>query len=132
MTFVAIVACLIYSIAHLQLAKIGWFYRYESYLLVFTFIAFGLIYRDISDAFGRNFKVACLIILLIVCIPLYSRGYSAFKDTPLGMRNVYEQQYQMAKFIHEYYRTSAIGANDVGAITFLNEIKLVDLYGLGS
>lgn len=132
--YIATFACLVYYIAHLQFAKTGWFYRYESYLVLFTFITFALVYKEL--VYNRVPSVlsgaVATVLILVGCMPLYMRGYASFIDTGIGMRNVYEQQYQMALFIHRYYPNSAVAANDVGAITYLNNITLVDLYGLGS
>ena len=47
-------------------------------------------------------------------------------------KNIYDQQIQMAKFLNRYYNNSTVIANDIGAISYFTNIKLIDLVGLGS
>jgi hypothetical protein len=49
-----------------------------------------------------------------------------------GGKNVYEQQFQSARFLNTYYNTSKVVANDIGAITYYTDIHLLDIAGLGS
>lgn len=131
---------LLTTIAHFQFAKTGWFYRYDAYLVVIGLYSLLYAYK-----ISKNHKVlssfifsklyvrlgACLIILL-VAYPLLFRSVASVKETPVYMKNIYEQQFQMAGFIHEFYQNGRIAANDIGAITYFNNISLVDVYGLGS
>ena len=38
----------------------------------------------------------------------------------------------MAQFVRDFYRDKAVAANDIGAIDFYGNIKLVDVWGLGT
>jgi hypothetical protein len=51
---------------------------------------------------------------------------------PQYTNNIYEQQYQMASFLKEYYPNGSIAANDIGAINYFTNIECLDLFGLGS
>ena len=46
--------------------------------------------------------------------------------------SVYEQQFQMAHFLKQYYNDAPIAANDIGAINFYTNIDCFDLVGLGT
>jgi hypothetical protein len=54
------------------------------------------------------------------------------KDTPKASHNIFEQQYQMASFLRQFYQGQVVAANDIGAINYLADIRLVDLAGLGT
>ncbi|MEP6466681.1 MAG: hypothetical protein ABJB05_10270, partial [Parafilimonas sp.] len=46
--------------------------------------------------------------------------------------NIYEQQYQMANFVNAYYNTDTIAVNDIGAVSFFNKSRVIDLWGLAN
>jgi hypothetical protein len=48
------------------------------------------------------------------------------------VKNIYEQQYQMGLFLRGLPAGSTVMANDIGAITYLADVRLVDLYGLAT
>ncbi len=129
------------ALLHLQFARTGWFYRYEAYL-----VAFGLIALTVA-LFGRSHAaeeqetkasgkwqrgVAGGLLGILLLVPLGERASRSAALTPDATRNVYEQQYQMGRFLREYYRGQAVAANDIGAVTFLGDVRILDLVGLAS
>jgi hypothetical protein len=48
------------------------------------------------------------------------------------MRNVYEQQYQMARFFSVAYAGDTVALNDIGAVAWLSSSGIVDIYGLAT
>ncbi|MFC4164565.1 EpsG family protein [Epilithonimonas zeae] len=116
---------------HLLFANFGWLIRYESYLVVivlFTITPF------IDEVFQKNvannvLKFGTVFILLIA---LYMRFGTMLEKQPIASKNIFDQQIQLADFLHQYYRNSRVVANDIGAITYFNNIHLLDTYGLGS
>ena len=60
------------------------------------------------------------------------RFVTMLKHQPVASKNIFDQQIQLADFLHQYYRNSKVIANDIGAITYFNNIYLLDTYGLGS
>jgi len=127
---------------HLQFAGTGWFYRYESYLVALGLIGITITapqvtwFRQlVSPTLLRSrwpaVAVMALLAILIV-FPLVSRAASALVDTPIATSNIYQQQYQMAEFVRASYTQTPVAANDIGAITFLNDGPILDLAGLAS
>ena len=60
------------------------------------------------------------------------RGLRAHVETPGAVSNIYEQQIQMGRFLARFYRGEAVAANDIGAIDWLADLRVLDLWGLAS
>jgi hypothetical protein len=50
---------------------------------------------------------------------------------PLASRNVYEQQYQMHRFVTEQYH-APVAVNDIGWVSYGNDAYVLDLWGLAA
>jgi hypothetical protein len=48
------------------------------------------------------------------------------------MRNIYEQQDQMARFVRTYFSGREVAINDLGAVGYYGEARVEDLLGLGT
>lgn len=118
---------------HLELAKVGWFYRYEAYLVVVGILTLALTLPALLGGEGgaRTRRVVGAI-LVLGAWPLGARGVEATLKTAQATQNIHQQQYQMGLFLARYYPGATITANDIGAIAFLADIEVVDLVGLAS
>jgi hypothetical protein len=126
-------------IFHTLFAGIGWFYRYEAYLIVVGLVIVGrLIYQlklhqKENDTPGHFFPVTVTLTLaLITGMVMLHRANGALWQTIPAMRSIHNQHYQMARFLRTYYSGQSIAANDIGAINFMADIRCLDLRGLGS
>lgn len=125
---------------HLLFARIGWFFRYEAYLVALGLFVLAIVMREyLPGRFWVKFdtslipKYAAIALLIpVVVSPLAGRAVQSLKRTPQATTNIYEQQYQMGLFLREFYQGEAVAANDVGAINYLADINCIDLWGLGS
>jgi hypothetical protein len=124
---------------HMQFIAHTWYFRYEAYLVASGIIVAlaacqGLgILVSFSLAPPRLPKlVAAGVLCLLFFPPLLARAYRAASETTTATRNIYEQQYQMGLFLRDHYPGVRVAANDIGAISFLADIKLLDLVGLAS
>lgn len=123
---------------HLLFANVGWFYRYEAYL-VFTgifinsIVIYQFLYKNkINIELSKILRYSALMLLLcLIVIPLGPR-YISFSETPVATHNIYEQQYQMGLFIKQFYNNESIALNDVGAVNYLADVKCTDVYGLSN
>jgi hypothetical protein len=128
------------AVLHMQFASTGWFYRYEAYVMCFGIyaVAAGLAGhlpgRDGWQGFGNWLFRAAVVIMLAILVssPLRGRAAKSLKDTPKASHNIFEQQYQMAFFLRQFYQGQVVAANDIGAINYLADFRLVDLAGLGT
>jgi hypothetical protein len=121
----------------------GYTLRYSSYLIVLWLITIILgvhdyLPRKLSFKFNKkSISKQCLITIftIIFIFLLYSPLAFHFDlsfDQPQYTNNIYDQQYQMASFLTEYYPNSSIAANDIGAINYYTHIHCLDLFGLSS
>ncbi len=127
---------LLCTLVHLTFAATGWFYRYEAYLIGCSFVLVSAIlvkyYKDIFPG-KRLYKLALTAILLFALVfPMILRSGAAFSKSKQACLNIHEQQYQMAQFLKKYYNEDVVAANDIGAIAFYTDTKIIDLWGLGS
>jgi hypothetical protein len=128
------------TLLHLQFASVGWFYRYEAYLVCWGLVGCACLLPKVARTLraemtraGNRLRVALLMLIVgFGSIPLGVRAVNAWRDAPQATTNIYEQQYQMARFVQQFYQGQAIALNDIGAVNYLSDIRTVDLYGLGT
>jgi hypothetical protein len=110
--------------------KFGAYYRYEVALWTATSLTLIHLYRApvarIFASAGGQF------VALLAATVAVSPGYLyALLTTPLAANNVYDQQYQMHRFVTRYYR-QPVAVNDLGWVSFRNSSYVLDLAGLAS
>jgi hypothetical protein len=120
-------AMLIALVLHLALADVGWFERYQAYLVAgLAFAVLGGIERLGWLAPGRLPRVAILIVAVsILRVPLLI-------NTPAATYNVYENQYQLGELLGRNYQGRSVAVNDIGYVSWNHDGDLVDVAGLGS
>lgn len=120
-------------LAHLLFGKFGWYHRYEIYIWATSIFALIYLYRDqISNFLNQpgNPRWGLLIILISV-LTLSAPYLYGLTTIPTAANNVYEQQFQMHRFVTEYYQ-KPIAVNDIGYVSFQNDAYVLDLWGLAS
>ncbi len=126
------------ALVHMQVAGIGWFYRYEAYLVALGIFAVAIggreflptrIWRKPRRELLPKYAAVALVALILIS-PLCLRGYDALRLTRQATTNIYEKQYQMGLFLQRYYTGKVVAAYDIGAIGYLADIRLLDLGGL--
>ncbi|MGZ3973687.1 MAG: hypothetical protein ACXVMI_05445 [Flavisolibacter sp.] len=125
------------TVLQLSFASTGYLYRYEAYLFFcFTIIAAVIVYK-----FGRPMmahlssvvaKCAALALAFFLLVPVILRSLTALEKAPQACINIYEQQYQMARFTKQYFNQATVGLNDIGAVGYFTNSRIIDLWGLAS
>jgi hypothetical protein len=117
---------------HLIAGNIGWFFRYEIYASIFGLIMFAYIHLANANKPAKKLYQWLLIIpcLAFVFVPVMD-GIVAFVRTPRAASNIYGQQYQSHRFVTEFYK-QPVAVNDLGWVSFKNDIYVLDLWGLAS
>jgi hypothetical protein len=126
------------TLLHLQFADVGWLYRYEAYLVALGLVAIGACAPEAGATVrgactsGSLTVAATVALAAVVAYPLTERAVRATAETPRAAKNIFDQQYQMGLFFRRFYPGASIAANDIGAVTALADVRLLDLYGLAS
>ena len=123
--------CALVIAAQLALGAFEWYPRYEAYALVIAAFGAILVYRDtvaraLSSADERHVAYFSAGMAL-----LFIRTVTMFFLIPQAANNIYEQQYQMHRFITGFYR-APVAVNDLGWVSYDNPHYVLDLLGLGS
>jgi len=129
------------ALLHLEFADVGWFYRYEAYLVAWGLVVVaaelsGLTFERRSSVTAAPSlfpkRAAAAVLAGVLLFPLLVRGTVALAFIPQATNNIFEQQYQMGLFVRRFYSGSSIALNDVGAVDFLADVHCLDLWGLAS
>ena len=140
----ACLACLITFgslVFHVQFAALGWFFRYESYLMAagITFGGIAALRRlpapgALKTAIRQKPTIAVGVIVLAVVLlaPLCRRALDANGATPIACRNIFHQQMQSARFLASYFGHERVAVNDIGAVAWEADEEIVDLMGLAT
>jgi len=116
---------LLTALLQLIVGRVNWFHRYEVYALVFT----ALIAATALAESTRLPRIALAAGLLAFGAPYAVALY----DTPTAAANVYQQQYQMHRFLAGF-RGSVVAVNDLGLVSYDRRpgLYVLDLWGLAS
>jgi hypothetical protein len=126
---------------HIGFARVGWLYRYEAYLVFLGVIATAIVAnesrayawpRQASTAWKAATAMVLLGMLLLGLRPLVQRAWESPIRAVRATKNIHDQQVQVARFLARCYDGAPVAATDVGAISYLANVKLLDLNGLVS
>jgi len=121
---------------HMMFAQTGWFYRYEAYLVSLAIPVLVIdLHKRITASGGYDKLIPQTVYRyrkIIYAVMILSLGVRIAPDVliPLASNNIYEQHFQMAKFISENLPGKTIAANDIGIISYYTNSRIVDLWGL--
>ena len=119
--------------AHAVAGQFGWLDRYEDYCMVGTALMGICLMRDKIRTTLSNKKTrliyfcATAVALSVFC----SRYILSTWRVPVAANNIYEQQFQMHRFVNDFYR-APVAVNDLGLISYHNPNFVLDLGGLAS
>jgi hypothetical protein len=110
----------------------GWFERYEDYALVGTaMIGVYLARSAIRTALAGRDRYLYAVAAALAIFLFGTRYLFTTSHVPIGSNNIYEQQFQMHRFIQDFYRRP-VAVNDIGLVSYRNPYPVLDLGGLGS
>jgi hypothetical protein len=120
------------ALTHIAFAFPANFPRYEDYLIGCSVLVVGVVVARYGLAAipGARWVAAGLGVVLL--FPFLIRSEKSFQNSKWYCVNIFEQQFQMAQFVHRYYDSTGIAFNDIGAISFYSDGPKLDLFGLAS
>jgi hypothetical protein len=112
------------ALLHLAFGQFGWFFRYEIYALIFVTLIF-------CQAVIAAQRVPATLLLGLFYIA--SPYVLVVAQTGQATQEIYLQQYQVRRFVDDYYRKD-VAVNDLWLISYQRPegIRILDVYGLGS
>ncbi len=125
------------AVFHLTFSSCGAFYRYEAYLLLLGFLAMAAgATAAARRAAGARPSTALSVLAGVVFAGCFALGVlragHAMVRIDRACANIYQQQYQMGMFIRQYYDDATVVLNDIGAVGFLSNARIIDVCGLSS
>jgi hypothetical protein len=119
------------ALLHLLCADVGGVFRYEAYLLGVSVPLLACAAAKLWPSWHqipRFARVACLLLFA----SLGARSVVSACRLPLYAGNIYRQQWQVARFLDQYYTNGSVAANDIGAINEVADLHCLDMVGLAS
>jgi hypothetical protein len=119
-------AAVVVAVLQLTIGAFGWFNRYEIYALIFL----ALIYARAATVSSPLAYAPLALSLLYLASPYIS----ATNHTPQVTREIYRQQFQMHRFIVDFYGKD-VAMNDIGVASFQRRppgLYILDVVGLAS
>lgn len=123
----AVLLVLAPTVAHLLFGRYGWFGRYHIYFAAWIVILFVTVYVRAGLAKVRFLSAALAVWFAYASLD----SMIATLTTPLGSRNIADQQKQMAIIARDYL-DEPVAVNDLGFVSFLAPRYILDLGGLAS
>lgn len=125
-------AAMILLHGHFVFSPLFWVYRYDAYLVAFGIfgVAVALVELPAPGALPRGVLPAFLVAALVPLLADVREGLFPGAEVE-GMQGTYLEQYQTAQFLQRYYPRDAVIVNDLGAVTYYTEARILDLVGLG-
>jgi len=111
-------------------------YRYENYLMIMLLLVMVPIAVDYFKQFrSGDRRIQNFLFLTFFagfCVVGIYRSVSSHMVLKVSSKNIEEQKLQMGKFLNQFYKGQKAVANDIGAIAYFGNTKLLDIVGLGS
>jgi hypothetical protein len=118
--------------AHVFLARVGYYERYQAYLIAVGVLVLLAAAADLVPPMRRPPARAALVPGLIVVSMLTSGTQLALTaDLPAAATDTYQQRYQAARFLARYYDGRPVATGELGYISLLHRGPLTDMFGVG-
>jgi hypothetical protein len=110
---------------------LGAYYRYEVYVMMLDLFALALVYREALNGWLRTATIQGHIIAAVMLLFIFSGYARSTLTAPAAGASVYDQSYQLRRFVVEFYRRP-VAVNHLGLIDYRDPEYVLDLSGKGS
>jgi len=119
--------------AHAVAGQFGWLDRYEDYAMAGTALMGIYLAQESIRAtlLKKRVRLPLALAAAIILVAICKRYIVETMQVPLAANNIYEQQFQMHRFVNDFYRGS-VAVNDLGLVSYRNPNFVLDLGGLAS
>lgn len=121
---------------HLSLAAVGWYYRYEAWLVAWAILAAA---ASASSWFSRHPRAGrqigtlpILVLTLGSAWALADRASDAWRYLPGRATYVADAKVRLARALEAVAPTTVVALHDIGAMAWETDLRIVDTAGLGS
>lgn len=131
-SFPAVVLCASVAL-HVLLARMGWYERYQAYLIVLGVYAAMCFLADRLPRLEGRSRLRPFLVPALVGVSLLFAGVkiSGTFNAGRAVDDTYAQRYQAAVFLSEYYDGQPIATGELGYVSLMHEGPLTDFFGLG-
>jgi hypothetical protein len=106
--------------------------RYVFYIWTALILTLLFLYRHwLIETIKEKSLIKITVFAFVITGILSYKYIFGIATVPIGSNNIYEQQYQMHRFITEYYKRP-VAINDLGYVSYRNDYYVLDLVGLAS
>jgi hypothetical protein len=122
------------TVLHIGLARMGWYDRYQAYLIAVGVYA---LLELAADAVSRDGAPVRLergrlgFALVLVLLVFTWTKVSLTMDVADAVEETYQQRYQAGLFFERYYDGRPIATGELGYVTLFHDGDITDLFGLG-
>lgn len=119
------------AFTHFIVGRFGWYGRYEIYICLPLAVSFIQLNREWFQSLLESPLNKQKMGFLILFILLTAQYALTTLTTPHASKSIYSQQYQMHRFLTEFWNQPA-AINDLGWAAYHNDQYILDIWGLGS
>ncbi len=124
-----VVLFVLVAATHLALARVGWLFRYEAYLVGWGVL---LLVTPARLLLATQSALRVTPVALCVAGPVLVRAAEAFDRYDVGARSAYDTNVATARWVADTWPDATVATHDLGALAFYTDATLVDLAGLGT
>jgi hypothetical protein len=125
-------AAMIVLHAHYVFSPAFWVYRYDAYLSGFGVIVAAIVLADVRLPRSGPMGWTPALLVAAATVLLFDVREGLVPQVEIdGIRNTYLEHHQAAEFVARYYPDRVVVVNDLGAVAYETETRILDLVGLG-